>query len=167
LIFAMVGMHTSGFDRLVRALDEYAGLRAPVDMTIQLGHGRYRPANARWFEFKDSLGEDLAAADLVVSQGSVGFFDALGLGRRLVVVPRQARFGEAMDDHQIGFSQGFSRRYGFPVVLDVADLGAALDRVRAGPPPDPIPIGSPTGLHRDLRAYLAGCAKAGANRPRG
>lgn len=161
----MVGMHTSGFDRLVEALDRYAGRHPELEVVVQSGHGRYRPGHARAFAFKDGLAEDIGRADVVVSQGSVGFFDALRLGKRLVVVPRQARFGEAIDDHQVDFARGMARRHGFPVVLDIAGLEEALDAVRSAPPPAPVPLGAPTGLHRDLRAFLASCSTATGSPP--
>lgn len=155
----MVGTHSTGFDRLVAALDEYARLHPGEEVVIQAGNGLHRPLHARTFAFKASLKEDIARADLVVSQGSIGFLEALELGKRLVVVPRLARFGEAIDDHQVLFAQNFSRRFGFPVVLDIAELGTALERAATGPAPASIRAGEPTGLHRDLSAYLEGLAR--------
>lgn len=152
----MVGMHTSGFDRLVKALDEYAGNRPEAEVVIQSGSGRYVPVHARAFGFKDSLKAEIEQADLVISHGSIGFFDALRLGKRLIVVPRLARFGEIIDDHQVGFAQACSISYGFPVVLEISELAATLDRIASEPAPSAIMVGKPTGLHRELAAYLAG-----------
>ena len=151
----MVGMHTSGFDRLVKALDEYAGARPGLEVVIQSGSSSYQPTHAKDFAYKESLQEEIQRADLVVSHGSVGFFDAVKLGKRLIVVPRRSEFGEHIDDHQVGFAQIFSLRYGFPVVLDIADLGGMLDKVSQEPPPQAFPIGVATGLHSELSRFLA------------
>lgn len=156
MIFAMVGMHSAGFDRLVEALDAYAGRHPEAEVVIQAGSSRYRPRHARAFAFKTDLDAELAAAGLVVSHGSIGFLDALRRGKRLVVVPRLARFGEVIDDHQVRFSERFGMRYGFPVVLDVAGLDAAIGGALASPAPAPIGAAVETGLHKELRAYLDG-----------
>lgn len=153
----MVGMHTTGFDRLVRALDDYAGARS-VEVVIQAGSGAYRTRHARCYPYKDRLAEDIGRADLVVSHGSVGFLEAIRMGKRLVVAPRLARYGEAIDDHQVAFSRSCARRFGFPVVLDMGELPAVLDSASASPPPPAVPAGGPTGLHRELAAYLSSLA---------
>ena len=158
MIFGMTGMHTSGFDRLVRALDGYALEHPDRDVLIQAGSSKYRPRKAGAFAYKADLREEIDAADIVVSQGSIGFLDALRLGKRLVVVPRLERFGEAIDDHQVAFSRSFSARYGFPVVMEISDLGRAIDQAATGPAPRAILFESASPLHGELAAYLAGLA---------
>lgn len=151
----MVGMHTAGFDRLVKALDEYAARHPERDVLIQKGSSPYQPRYARSFDFKPHLRDEIAAAEAVVSQGSVGFLDALRAGKRLVVAPRLARFGEIIDDHQVRFAQSFSARYGFPVVSDMAALESALEGALRGPAPKAMEAQAPTGLQKELERYLA------------
>lgn len=155
--FCMVGMHDVGFDRLIRALDEFAGRHPGNEVTMQIGSTRYRPRYAAWFDFKTELEPEIERADIVVTHGSMCLFDALRLGKRLVVAPRLAAHGEVINDHQVKFSGNIARRYGFPVLLDLTDLDRVLLQVEAAPPPSPIRFGE-TGLYRALGSYLDGIA---------
>lgn len=155
----MVGMHTSGFDRLVQALDAYSATWPQLKVLIQIGSSKYQPRHALAFKFKEDIQEDIRMADIVVSHGSVGILDALRQRKHLIVVPRQSRYGECIDDHQIPFSLALSARAGFPVITDIADLGATLDALKVSQPPKPFEMQSPTRLFDELDCYLRNLAE--------
>lgn len=152
-IFCMVGMHDIGFDRLISELDAIAGRRPGWEIRIQKGYSRLRPRHAAWFEFKLGLMSDVEWADLVVSHGSVCILDALKAGKRLVVVPRLARFGEAMNDHQVDWSRHFAKRFHFPIVMDAAGLEAELERSGIKAPGNKTEF-RPTGLYEALGKFI-------------
>lgn len=153
----MVGMHDVGFERLVKALDEYAGRHGEDEVAMQIGSTQYRPSHMRWFTFKPALDEDIAWADMVVSHGSIGLLDAVQLGKRMLAVPRLSRFGEVFNDHQVRSSLHFSSKFGFPVVLEMSDLEQSILEAKAAPAPQPVSF-QPTGLYRELDGYLASLA---------
>lgn len=129
MIFGTVGTHTAPFDRLVRALDGYAGQTAEK-VIIQIGHATYEPISAEWFRMTNS--EHMAAcmrdADLVVTQASDSMLEAIRARKPVVAVPRQRRFGEAIDDHQLELARKVAATFGIVVIEDVADLDSALWR---------------------------------------
>lgn len=101
MIFALVGTHEQQFDRLVRALDDLDTDEARI---VQYGYSTYRPANCAAHKFLpfDDVRRYMEAADVVITHagtGSVMF--ALSLGKRPIVAPRYAKFGEHVDDHQL------------------------------------------------------------------
>ncbi len=152
-IFCMVGMHDIGFDRLLMELDAIAGRRPGWEVRLQKGYSKFKPGHADWFDFKPGLIEDITWADLVVSHGSVCILDALKAGRRLVVVPRLARFGEAMNDHQVDWSRHFAQRFRYPIVLEVAGLEAELEKAMREAPANAADF-RPTGLYRALGDFI-------------
>jgi UDP-N-acetylglucosamine transferase subunit ALG13 len=164
-IFCMVGMHDIGFDRLLSELDAIAGRRPEWEIRLQKGYSRIEPAHASAFDFKPSLLGDIGWADLVVSHGSVCILDALKAGKRLIVVPRLARYGEAMNDHQVEWSTHFARRFGFPIVQDVAGLEPELDRGLSRPPAAAADFHS-TGLYDALGSFIRDVAGAKVPRSR-
>jgi len=67
-------------------------------------------------------------------------------------VPRLQRFGEAVDDHQLEFGRRAASAGLVTLVEDTADLGQAIARHEASPPPPPRPD---ERLVEDLRSFLA------------
>lgn len=133
MIFCTVGTHEDPFDRLLRALDALAGEERVV---IQSGYSTYAPT--RWAAEKmmpfDRVQALMAEARIVVTHGGpASIMQALAHGKVPVVVPRQAKFGEHVDDHQVRFARKIGDRV--LVVLDIADLAPTLadyDRRVAG-----------------------------------
>ncbi len=127
MIFGTVGTHTAPFDRLVRALDEYAE-QTSERVIIQIGHATYEPIRAEWFRMTGS--EQMAAyrrgADVVVTQAADSMLEAIRARKRVVAVPRQRRFGEAIDDHQVELARKLAATHGIVVVEDVAHLRSVL-----------------------------------------
>jgi UDP-N-acetylglucosamine transferase subunit ALG13 len=71
-------------------------------------------------------------ATSVISHGGVGtIMTALGAGKRPVVIPRLAKFGEHVDDHQLQLARAFADRQLVVVVEDAALIADAIDRARA------------------------------------
>jgi UDP-N-acetylglucosamine transferase subunit ALG13 len=73
----------------------------------------------------------------------------LANGKRPVVVPRLARFGEAVDDHQLPFARRPAEAGAVTLVEDVAALPEALD----APAEPPAAFGAGR-LAADLRQSL-------------
>ena len=66
MIFGTVGTHTQGFDRLVRALDEWAGTTSEL-VVIQAGSSLYEPRHADWFHFDSPARIDPSSATPALS----------------------------------------------------------------------------------------------------
>ena len=54
MIFATIGTHNIGFERLVVKMDEIAG-RIDEEVVIQIGSTRYTPKHAGYFDFTDEI----------------------------------------------------------------------------------------------------------------
>ena len=146
MIFVTVGTHEQPFDRLLREVDRLAAngrLRQPV--FCQTGYSAYRPAvrSVSMLPYAEMQGY-LSSADVVVSHGGPGsILPVLASGKPLVLVPRQRRFHEHVDDHQVAFCRRLSRERDLPLVLDIDDLaeaigkaaGRAVASVSSGPDP--------------------------------
>ncbi len=104
-IFVTLGTDHHPFDRLVGWVDSWAQAHPQHEVLVQ--HGQTSPprtAGAQAFFSHPELLDAMRSADLVVCQGGPGsIVDSLAAGRRPVVVPRLARLGEVVDDHQVAF----------------------------------------------------------------
>lgn len=160
-VIAVVG--TKGpFDRLTAALAELRAADADLSIWVQHGEGRLPDGleGAPMVRREELLARFAAADAIVCHAGSGTVRDALVLGHCPVVVPRLARFGEHVNDHQLELVEALGDRIEAVTELSAPTLAAAIERaaLRRGP------AGSDQGAQ--LRAALrADAAEASASGP--
>ena len=72
------------------------------------------------------------ACDLVITHGGTGaIIGAVKRGKKVVAVPRLAKYGEHVDDHQIQLVEAFSKMGIIEACLEVNDINDALVQVRS------------------------------------
>src|SRR4030042_3156603 len=99
-------MHTKGFDRLLKKMDEIAS-STHEEVVMQIGHTNFRPQNAKWFDFttEEGIKEWCKKARVIVTQPAMSILDAQEQGKPVIVVPRLKKYGEVIDDHQSDFAK--------------------------------------------------------------
>ncbi|MCP5096863.1 MAG: beta-1,4-galactosyltransferase [Chloroflexi bacterium] len=112
MIFATVGTHSAGFDRLVTAVDELAA-SWNEDIIIQLGSSKIVPKHATHFQWATSeqMEQLTKEARVVITHAAAGAI-ILGLQKQtpLIVVPRLHKYGEHIDDHQLQLAEALSNQ---------------------------------------------------------
>ena len=130
-IFVTLGFENFSFDRLIRAIDDGVGdRRISGDILIQTGRSLYpvRFCETKRFMRFDEIMSCFKNADIVVSHAGVGTtLLCLGLGKIPVIFPRQARYREHVDDHQIQFAQVLEKRKKVLVAYDEDELLAKIN----------------------------------------
>jgi|TARA_B100000315_G_scaffold109106_1_gene100118 UDP-N-acetylglucosamine transferase subunit ALG13 len=126
-IFVTVGFHT-GFLRLVRKIDELAP-KLGAKVVMQIGNSSYQPKNTEFFRFAPSLHNYINKADLVISHGAMTVIEAIRASKPVIIVPRQARYGEHINDHQVEFSETLETHPAVEVVHDVNRLEVAIQQI--------------------------------------
>lgn len=125
MIFVTVGNHNQGFDRLIKKMDEIAGI-TDEQVIMQIGYTTYKPVNAEYFSFLESFEEILRLnreARVVVSHAGAGsIVTALKEKTPVIVVPRLKRYDEHMNDHQLEIAKAMSENKNVTVIYDVEDL---------------------------------------------
>lgn len=92
MIFTSVGSMLP-FDRLVRAVDDWAAANRHVPVLIQIGDGTYQPRHADWVRIMphDLYARRLAECTLFVAHVGIGsIFQALEARKQLLMLPRLA-----------------------------------------------------------------------------
>ena len=131
MIFVTVGTHEQQFDRLVRAVDELKGSGEIADeVVIQTGYSEYEPRHSKWSAFfpYGEMSKLMSEARIVITHGGPSsFITALQEGKVPIVVPRQKRFGEHVNDHQLDFCRKVAEiRKNIILCEDTADLGRLI-----------------------------------------
>lgn len=133
-VFVSVGTDHHPFDRLMDWVENWvAADHSGAVVTVQRGSSR-SPVGTRGsnlMSHEELLGH-MRAADAVVLQGGPGgVIDSLRCGRRPIVVPRVARLGEHVDDHQVAFARHLGRRGSALLAESEPEFFAALNTVAA------------------------------------
>lgn len=111
-ILVTVGSDHHPFDRLIGWVDEWLTERRHDDVSCVLQYGTAAPPRhgiAHDFLPHNELQALLQGAQVVVTQGGpMGIVESLQFGTTPIVVPRLARLGEVVDDHQVTFCRQLS-----------------------------------------------------------
>ncbi len=166
MIFATVGGQTP-FDRLIKAVDDWAESRGRDDVFAQIGKSELRPRRVGWTAFLDppAFRRRVAEARLIVAHAGMGsILTALELGKPLLVLPRLAALHETRNEHQSATVQRFAGRGMFVAAADERELAGWLDRLDAIEAPAPISAVAPPEILAALRRFVfspsAGVARA-------
>lgn len=133
VIFVTVGTERFPFDRLIHAVDDLVRQGLLTDVHCQIGASRYKPIHCSWKAFLsfEKLVWHIQESELVIAHGGAGVVAlCLKFGKIPILVPRQKRFGEHVDDHQVEFALHMERLQKAVAVLDLERFGEALAKQR-------------------------------------
>ncbi|MCA9536571.1 MAG: hypothetical protein KC593_22970 [Myxococcales bacterium] len=148
------------FDRLVAAMDEWAGAHPDVAITAQVGPSTLRTQHLIAQPFLDAPAFERACdeADAIVGHAGTGtLFAALERGKPVLVLPRRAELRETRNDHQLATARSFAERPGVVVAWEVRELPARLERLAVlvrSAPLVPRPARRDGPLFDALRAFV-------------
>ncbi len=130
MIFVTVGTHEQPFDRLLIEIDRLASEKVIDEkIFIQSGYSAYKPKACDYKPFLgfNEMKEKMESARLIITHcGSSTMMQALQLGKPPIVVPRQKRYHEHVDDHQVLFAGYLKEKEKIIVVTDIRELGSNI-----------------------------------------
>ena len=134
MIFVILGMDVYPFDRLAQAVDELQRDGAcGDDFFLQLGASKYAPKHARferYLPFGDVCERIQEASVVITHAGAGSTLVCIQQGKHPVLVPRQPRYGEIVDEHQLPFAEKFGQLGLATTVHEMSELRGAIASVR-------------------------------------
>lgn len=158
MIFVSVGTQLP-FDRLVMAVDEWAGAAPGRVVFAQVGPTALQPQHIEHAPFvspEECRDRMLEATAIVAHAGMGSILTALEIGKPLVIMPRRAALREHRNDHQLATAQRLGGRDGVAVAIDETELPLRLDELQAVSSQPRISPYAPDELVSALRAFIAG-----------
>lgn len=164
-LFLTVGAQMP-FDRLVVAIDAWAGRHPDVSITAQIGATDYVPKNLVAHRSLAPVRFEAAcdAADAIVGHAGIGtLFAALERGKPVLVLPRRATLRETRNEHQVATARRFGARRSVVVAWETSELDGAMETLlaRVG---DAAVVAEPARtegpLFEALRRFVDGDARA-------
>lgn len=136
MIFVCVGSREYQFDRLLIKIDELIkDGEIKDDVFAQIGQSNYIPKHYAYKRFLsvDEFKEYQKNADLIISHAGTGaLVGALKMGKKVIAVPRLAKYGEHIDDHQIQVAEVLDREGYLKCVINMDDLLTAINLLKNG-----------------------------------
>lgn len=133
MVFITLGSQKFQFNRLLITIDELIDQGVITDeVYAQTGYSDYIPQRFRYQQFMDrqQYAEMEGKADVVITHGGTGaILGAVKNGKKVIAVPRLARYGEHVDDHQLQLLKVFDDAGIILVCYDLADLGKIYQSV--------------------------------------
>jgi len=132
LIFVTVGTCDKPFDRLIKAVDDLT-VRLSEEVVIQIGVSKYLPKNATCFGFcsPQQMESLIDQANLIIAHAGFGNIgQCIKKQKRIILVPRERRFGDAIDN-QVELAEYLARRSrGIICLRDINRLPEALTEIK-------------------------------------
>ncbi len=126
MIFVTIGTHSGQFDRLIRRIDEIAP-KIKEEIIIQRGFTKYIPKNTKSFEFTDNMNKYYKEARIVIAQSATTLIEfILKYGKPVITVPREAKYKEHINDHQVEFAEYFAKKANVLMIRNMKDLTPEL-----------------------------------------
>lgn len=126
MIFVTVGTHEQSFDRLIREIDNLVEQKIiNEDVFIQNGYSNYIPKHCKYSKMisYDKMIELTKIARINITHGGPGsIFLPIQYNKKPIVVPRDPKFNEHVDQHQIDFATRMANENRVDIVLDISEL---------------------------------------------
>lgn len=111
MIFITTGSQKFQFNRLLKEVDRLIETGVITDeVYAQIGYSDYKPERYEYTQFmnRDTFSEKINESCIVITHGGTGvIIDAVKKGKKVIAVPRLAKFGEHVDDHQLQLLKQF------------------------------------------------------------
>ncbi|MCX7973226.1 MAG: hypothetical protein N3B16_01820 [Candidatus Aminicenantes bacterium] len=130
MIFVTVGTHEQQFNRLIENVDCLREMnRIKENVFIQIGYSSYEPKYceySRFLKFEEVMSFISRARIVITHAGPGSIFPILYFGKIPIVVPRQKKFGEHVDDHQVYFCRRMERMNKIIAIYNIENLEHAI-----------------------------------------
>jgi UDP-N-acetylglucosamine transferase subunit ALG13 len=150
MILVTTGANGAPFDRLLAVVERF---ETDEEIVVQHGPSTIRPSGATCVDFVpfEQLGELVGRARVVVAHAGVGsILLCASKGHVPIVVPRLARFDEAVDDHQVFLARRLAALGAVVWAEDLSELPHFIAAGTSGSKSLP----SPSTLAEDLGRYI-------------
>ena len=134
MIFVTLGSQKFQFNRLLIELDKLVEEKKICnDIFAQIGYSDYKPKNYEFKEFLDreQFAEFMDKCDTVITHGGTGaIVGAVKREKKVIAVPRLAKFGEHVDDHQLQIIDQFTDMNFIVGVKETNEIYEALEQLK-------------------------------------
>lgn len=135
MIFITLGSQKFQFDRLLKEVDRLIADGVIQEKVFaQIGASEYLPQSYTYERFLDRqrFAEIMDQCDTVITHGGTGvIIGAVKKGKKVIAVPRLAKYGEHVDDHQLQLLHQFDDLELICACYEVEKLGECYKNLQS------------------------------------
>lgn len=130
MIFVTLGSQKFQFNRLLKEIDRLIEeKKIKEDVVAQIGASDYIPKNYKSIDFltRDEFQKYMSECNYVITHAGTGaIITALKNDKKVIAIPRLAKYGEHVDDHQIQLINEFKELNFIEPVYEIEELEDAI-----------------------------------------
>lgn len=135
MIFITLGSQKFQFNRLLEEVDKLIeqGI-ITEEVFAQIGYSDYKPKNYKYNKFldRDEFNEIIKKCDKVITHGGTGaIINAVKNNKKVIAIPRLAKYGEHVDDHQLQIVKKFKEMGVISICNDTKYLKKIYDEIES------------------------------------
>ncbi len=134
MILITLGTQDKQFTRLLDMVQKEIDKGNIKDrVVVQAGHTKYDSKDMEIFDLidREKFSELISKCDILITHGGVGsIINGLQNNKKVIVVPRLAKYDEHMNDHQIQITDNFSKEGYILPLYENDNLGDVLEKVK-------------------------------------
>ncbi len=133
MILITLGTQDKEFTRILKKVDELITKKViKEEIIVQAGYTKYQSKNMKIFDYvsKKDLEQYIKNARFIITHAGVGtIFDCLKQNKKIIAVPRLAKYKEHSNDHQLQIVEEFSKEGFIIPVYEMTELEDAIKKV--------------------------------------
>ena len=134
MIFVTVGSQKFQFNRLLKKIDELIDKKVITDKVFaQIGVSDYKPKNYEYKDFttQDEFNKLLDESTIVITHAGTGVIvNAVKKEKKIIAIPRLAKYNEHVDDHQIQLIKQFEELNFIEPCYELENLEESLRNIK-------------------------------------
>ena len=138
MILVTLGTNDESFERLLKAIDKEIEKGTIKDKVIvQAGCTKYESKNMEILDLvpREEFDKLIKECDLLITHGGVGsILTGINYGKKVIAVPRLAKYNEHGNDHQLQIVDNFSKKKYILAVKDMNKLGKTIEKAKTFKP---------------------------------
>ena len=136
MIFVTVGSQKFQFNRLLKKVDDLIeDGTIKEEVFAQTGASDYKPKNYKYVDFttREEFAENLDKCNLLITHAGTGVIvTALKKGKKVIAVPRLAKYGEHVDDHQVQLVKQFDELNLIESANSIEEIKGSIKKAKTG-----------------------------------
>ena len=134
MIFVALGTQDKSFERLLKIIDKNIENKViNEEVIVQAGYTKYKSDNMQIFDYViiDDFNKYINECSLFITHGGVGnILSALKLNKKIIAVPRLAKYKEHTNDHQLQIVNNFYEKGYILRLLETDDFKDVYEKVK-------------------------------------
>ena len=134
MIFVILGTQDKQFPRILKSLEkEIKNGNIKEKIIVQAGSTKYKSKYMEIYDYLDmkSFNNYINEADYIITHGGVGaILDSIKKNKKVLVVPREQKYDEHENDHQIQITERFTKMGYILPCMDTKNIASKIEELK-------------------------------------